>query len=156
MCSAISRKAGLHHVTVPWEDKHHNTECPSLPSSSPSSVLLSMTWYGMEYPFGQLELAVLAVSPPSFLCTTSLLTGGVVWEAEKALMLCKHFSAITKISLYYRHCFFSTNPKHRPILVTMKKRNPIPAKTSTGINCCSQKMFKDCFTWNTGFKLSTC
>ncbi|KAK4829699.1 hypothetical protein QYF61_006074 [Mycteria americana] len=36
---------------------------------------LSMTSYGVEYPFGQLGSAVPAVSPPSFLCTPSLLTG---------------------------------------------------------------------------------
>ncbi|KAK4822228.1 hypothetical protein QYF61_011869, partial [Mycteria americana] len=35
--------------------------------------ILSMMPYGMEYPFGQLGSAVLAVSPPSFLCTPSLL-----------------------------------------------------------------------------------
>ena len=32
---------------------------------------------GMEYPFGQLGSAVPAVSPPNFLCTPSLLAGGV-------------------------------------------------------------------------------
>ncbi|KAK4821599.1 LOW QUALITY PROTEIN: hypothetical protein QYF61_025176 [Mycteria americana] len=35
--------------------------------------MLSMTSYGMEYPFGQLGSAVPAVSPPSFLCSPSLL-----------------------------------------------------------------------------------
>ncbi|KAK4831143.1 hypothetical protein QYF61_015446 [Mycteria americana] len=35
--------------------------------------MLSMTPYGMEYPFAQLGSAVPAVSPPSFLCTPSLL-----------------------------------------------------------------------------------
>ncbi|GAB0180862.1 hypothetical protein GRJ2_000551500 [Grus japonensis] len=34
--------------------------------------MLSMTSYGMEYPFGQLGSAVPAVSPPNFMCTPSL------------------------------------------------------------------------------------
>lgn len=41
--------------------------------------------YGLEHPLGQLGLAVLAVSPPSFLCTSSPLAGGVAWRAAKAL-----------------------------------------------------------------------
>ncbi|KAK4814666.1 hypothetical protein QYF61_024802 [Mycteria americana] len=39
--------------------------------------MLSMTSHGVGYPFGQLGSAVPAVSPPSFLCTPSLLAGGV-------------------------------------------------------------------------------
>jgi len=44
----------------------------------PLVYMLSMMSYGMEYHFGQLKSAVPAVSPPNFLCTPSLLTGGVV------------------------------------------------------------------------------
>jgi len=44
----------------------------------PSSLLLSMKPYGVEHPFGQLGSAVLAVSPPNFWCTLSLLALGVV------------------------------------------------------------------------------
>ena len=69
-------------------------------------LLLSMTSYGMEHPSGQLGSAVLTMSPPNFLCTTSLHAGGVVWGAEKALNLCEHCSAIAKTSPYYQH--FST------------------------------------------------
>ena len=61
-------------VTVTWEDKHHNAECPPLPSSSPAYVL-SVVSYGMEYPFGQLGSAVLAVSPPNSPCPSSPLAG---------------------------------------------------------------------------------
>ena len=52
------------------------TTCRSMPSQLLSSILqpvfpliyiLSMTSYGMEYPFGQFESAVLAESPPNFL-----------------------------------------------------------------------------------------
>ena len=71
------------------------------PGQLPPVYILGMTSYGLEYPFGQLGSAVPAVSPPSFLCTPSLLTGRAVWEAEKALTLCKHCSAVTKTSLYY-------------------------------------------------------
>jgi len=37
-----------------------------------------MASHGVEYPFGQFGPAVLAVSPPSFLCTPSLLAGRAV------------------------------------------------------------------------------
>jgi len=43
----------------------------------PPLYKLSMTFYGMGYPFGQLGSAVPAVPPPSSLCTPSLLAGGV-------------------------------------------------------------------------------
>ena len=77
----------------------------SLPSFFPQLYMLSMMSYGMEYPFGQLGSAVPAVSPPNLLCTSSLFTGRVGWEAEKALTLCKHCWAITKTSLCYQRCF---------------------------------------------------
>ena len=38
----------------------------------PPVYALSMMSYGMEYPFGKFGSAVLAVSPPSFLCNPSL------------------------------------------------------------------------------------
>jgi len=44
------------------------------PSHLPPVLLFSVMSYGMEYPFGQFGSAVLAVSPPSFLCIPSLLT----------------------------------------------------------------------------------
>lgn len=64
-----------------------------------------MTFHGMRHPFGQLESAVLPVSPPSFQCNPSLFTGGKEWNVEKALMLCKHCSAATAICLCYQNCF---------------------------------------------------
>ena len=39
------------------------------PSQLPPVNVLSMMLYVMEYPFGRLGSAVLAVPPPSFLCT---------------------------------------------------------------------------------------
>ena len=54
------------------------------PGQLPPVYILGMMSYGMEYSFGQFGSAVLAVSPPSFLCPSSLLAG---WarEAEKSL-----------------------------------------------------------------------
>lgn len=60
----------------------HNNFLPSL--------FLSIKSYDMEKPFSQLGSAFSPVIPPNFLFTPSQLTGGVVWEAEKALTLCKH------------------------------------------------------------------
>jgi len=64
--------------------------------------MMSMMLLCMEYPFGQLDSAVLAVSYP-ILFIPSLLAGRGVSEAEKALTLCKHCSAITANSMYYQH-----------------------------------------------------
>ena len=58
----------------------------------------------MEYPFGQFGSAVLAMSLPNLLSTTSILTVGSGGR-DKALMLYKHCSAIAKTFLYYQHCF---------------------------------------------------
>ena len=99
----------------------------------PSLYMLSMTSYGVGYPSGQLGSAVLAGSSPTFLCTPRLLTGGVVWEAEKALTLCKNCSAVTKTSLHYQHCFQHKCKAESPTRAFMKKINSIPAKTSTDI-----------------------
>jgi len=46
-----------------------------------------MTSLGMEYPFGQVGSTVLAVSPPSFFCTPSLLAGEGC-EEQKSSWLC--------------------------------------------------------------------
>jgi len=51
------------------------------PSQLTPAYILSM----MSYGFGQLESAVLSVSPPSFLCTPCPLTDRPAWEAEKSL-----------------------------------------------------------------------
>lgn len=48
--------------------------------------------------------AVPVASPPNSLSIPSLLNGGVGWEAEKDLTLCKFSSAISKTSLCYQHC----------------------------------------------------
>lgn len=63
-----------------------------------SVSLNSMPLDGMEYPSPQLRPAVPAAFPPWLLSTRSLFAGRVEWETEKALMLCKHSSATTKIA----------------------------------------------------------
>lgn len=45
----------------------------------------SYSLHGMEYPFGCLRSAVSSLSHPNSLCTSSLLTDGLMWEAEKFL-----------------------------------------------------------------------
>jgi len=102
------------HVKVTWEEKHYRSERP------PFFCFL---------PFYILGSPVPAVSPPSPLCTPSLLTGRVSREAEKALMLCEHCSAVTKIFLSYQRCF-QHKPKRNYILATVKKINskPKPAR----------------------------
>ena len=47
----------------------------SPPGQLPPVYILGMTSHGVEYPFGQFGSAVLAVSPPNFLCPSSLLAG---------------------------------------------------------------------------------
>lgn len=68
------------------------------------------------------------VSPPSFLCTSSLITGEAVGEAQKSLNQCKQFSATTEKCVYYHH-YFSHKSKTQLIPDTMKKINPILTET---------------------------
>lgn len=56
--------------------------------------------YGAGYPLGQVGSAVQILFSPSSSCIPSLL-GGTMWEREKALMLCKNYSAIVETSLNY-------------------------------------------------------
>jgi len=100
----------------------------SLPSFFPWLYMLSVTPYGMEYPFGQLGSGVPAVSPTSSLCTPSLLPvgrGEEQWSPWlNAQQWLKHPSIINTV--------FSTKPKHSRIRATAKKINSTAAKTSTG------------------------
>jgi len=71
----------------------------------PQFSLLSVTSRGMEYALGQFGSAVLVASPHNFLHIPNLLAEGAEWEKEKALMLCKHCSAIAKPLVCYQCCF---------------------------------------------------
>lgn len=67
-----------------------------------------------DVPLGHLGSALSAVSPPSFFCNSSLLTGGVVQEAQKALTLCKLCPAVTKTSLKCQHLCSQHKSKTQP------------------------------------------
>jgi len=92
---------GAQPVPEQWQPWPTFFPCPIL--------LMCMTSYVMGCPFGQLGSAALSVPLPSFWGTLSLLAGRAAGEAEKALKLCKHCSAIAKTPLCYQHCF-----RHKP------------------------------------------
>ena len=120
---------------LPWK----RTLTP--PSSASPVLLLSMTLYHMGYPFGEFGSTVPAVSPPSLLPTQSLpYTVATEWKTEKALMLCKYCSPITKTLLCYQHRF-SHKSKHSTTGAAMKTVNSIPARPST-----FTKTFEQCLT----------
>jgi len=54
-----------------------------LPSGTPIFLLLSIILYGMEYPLGQFESAILALYLDKFLPTPSLLAGGCTEGKEE-------------------------------------------------------------------------
>lgn len=101
-CSAIPRKARLHHMQQLLGKTKAIT--PNIPS-----VFLALALYAELYmiPYSMEYLESVEVSCPCCVpfCPHSLLTGGVGWKAEKASTVCKHWSALTKISLNYQHCF---------------------------------------------------
>ena len=66
-------RVSVREVVAP-EDKRKQTNAPPHPPPPPR-FYTEQTSYGMEYPFGQFGSAVLAVSPPNFLCPSSLLAG---------------------------------------------------------------------------------
>lgn len=81
----------------------------------PELLLLSMMWYSIEYPFGQL-------------CQMCPLPKTICWwgskeKKKKALMPCEHCSASAKRSLCCQQCF-----GYKP--GTMKKINPKPVHHS--------------------------
>lgn len=78
--------------------------------------------HGREYSFGQLGSAVQSVSLSNFLLLGRQAPAALLpWiqEVEKALTLCEHYLAKTKISLYYPPCFQHKSktqpyPSHNP------------------------------------------
>jgi len=58
---------------ITWEDKHRNSECPLFPPSPDCIAEHNISWHGIS--LWSVTSAVPAVSPPSFLCTPSLLSG---------------------------------------------------------------------------------
>lgn len=96
MFSHITESRASFHLTVTWEDKCHNHKHAPFPSPCLELLLLSMTWYGMEYHFGQFGSAIPGVFPSPW-----LLFGRAEWETKKALVLFKQYSAITKSLVCY-------------------------------------------------------
>lgn len=83
-------------------------QMPSLWISSPFLLLTqlymqNMTPHSVGHPCGRLGPAVLALSPHNSLAPPAHSVLG--WEAEKALSLCKSFSAVMKTSLCYQYSF---------------------------------------------------
>lgn len=101
--SAVSRKAGLHHVWQ-WIEKT-NAITVNVPSFLlPQALYAEHDAVKFADPFGQMQLHVPAVSPP----TTP---GWDIREGEKALTLCKHCSAVKKNPCVI-HTVSSTKPKY--------------------------------------------
>lgn len=92
----------------------------------------------MDYPFGQLVSAVLAVSPLIFLWMSSLFAGRAAWGTEKALTLSTVQQRI-KYRLSTLICI-NTNPKHSTTWAVMKKINSTTDKKSIHL-CVKMKNF---------------
>lgn len=85
-------------------DKHHKHECPCIPSSfTPAFTPKHNSEMVRNTPLFSLVQLSDNVTSPLQLPTCSLL----VFEGvgKKALMLCRHHSAIVKISVHFQHCF---------------------------------------------------
>lgn len=68
-------------------------------------LLLSVRLYSMEYPFGQIGSAFLAVSPSSFLSTLNLQLCGGIMRKRGSVILWKPCSAAVKTLVRSQHCF---------------------------------------------------
>lgn len=80
--------------------------------------------HGMGHLCGHSGSAVLVLSSPSSWYTSTLLTGRVVWEAEKCCL--QQLKYVCVISI-----FLTQNPKHSTIPVTGRKINSVLPKTRT-------------------------
>jgi len=130
-CSASYRKTGL-IASVLWEDKYRHCECLPFPPSLLHFLLLSIMSHRMGYSFGQAGSAVLAMSPPSYLCSPGSPLAGQC-QKLKSPWLClrtaqqqlKHHSPISPI--------FIKNSKRGILLTSVKKINSSIAKTLTDV-----------------------
>lgn len=124
-CSQESKAPSC--LTIIWEDKHHHSKHPPLPLSSPTHILSLMS-YSMGCSQGQLGLAVLPVSLPSFLALpASLLVG---WdERQKRPWQAASAAQKQQKHLCIKNTAFSTSSKHSFIPATLKKTIPDKAGT---------------------------
>lgn len=114
---AVSKKAGLHH-TIGCLD-------PLPPPVFQLFLLSHMVQAGI--PFGHVGSAV----PSQLHVHPSLLIGRVEWEAEKALIHCKHWSAKTTLSSTLTNTFIIANLTHGTIPASIKKSGFTPSWPST-------------------------
>ena len=91
---------------------------PPLANSPEFYSFFHMMWYGTKHPFGQFELAVLVLAPPSSLSLPAPFLGSI-----------QHFSATTRDTGVQSRMFFLLKPKHSITPDIMKKNNSVPAKT---------------------------
>uniref|UniRef100_A0A672TUX7 Dipeptidase n=1 Tax=Strigops habroptila TaxID=2489341 RepID=A0A672TUX7_STRHB len=88
-----------------------------MPSCTPFLLLsqlcmLNMTSYGMEYPLGQLGSAVLAVSPPRFFCTPSLIFGGgknLFLSQALFVFNSSHNDLVLRLRIFYQNRLSTVN-----------------------------------------------
>lgn len=134
-----------------WKPLLTSREMPSQSLSSspwptfPLVLLVSVTPRGVEHPLGQLGSAVPAGSPPNSLCSPAS-SGGVGQGAEKALVLCKHHSAVTKTSLNYQHYSQIQNMASyqllwRKLTLSHSKLAQKANLKATGFRVCREKPF---------------
>lgn len=89
--------------------------------------MLNITAYGMKYPLGQLEPALLAMSP--FYCAPQAPHWWGNVGGKRGLDSMQAFLSSNKTPVCYHYCF-STNPNHSLTLATKKNINSIPDKSS--------------------------
>lgn len=121
-CPATSGKQGLCTCKF-FLGKRTELWNSCLPSPFPELLLLSTTFYGLEYPFRQFGSAVMSLSLPDLLCPSLLALGQKVGR-QKALMLWK--DCWDKILV----CFQVLATKHSIVWAAMKKLNSIAARPS--------------------------
>lgn len=128
MFSHLQESRPPSHVTVSWNDKRHHSWHPPLPSSS---SFMCWPWCHMEWDIPRVTWGQLSCPCPlsQLLVHPQPTRWWVGWDAEKALMLCKHCSATVRTSLCYQHCL-SSNPKLCPYQLLGKKKtiNSTPAQ----------------------------
>lgn len=121
-------------------------------------LLLRMMLYGMGYPFGHLESAVLVPSPPSSSWTFNLLTIRTVWEAEMCLALYNYCSATTRTSRCYHHFFHQKSKTLHQTSLCEEKLSLSQPRLWQNLNLSWPEVFENRmvelylinFSWNTG------
>ncbi|GAB0193831.1 tumor necrosis factor ligand superfamily member 13B [Grus japonensis] len=95
-----------------------------------------MTSYGMEYPFGQLRSAVLAMSPPSLSCTPSLLAGraGLAGGQRKGQTACSGATQALNL-IAFRHSSSLDHSSFNRIRSQKLNHSEFTCQSSTYLSC---------------------